>query len=602
LPSAGVGNVSMEPQLADISHLSAGSPCIGAGFPIYATGTDIDGEAWGNPPAIGCDQYRAWTATGPLSVRLVAARTNVAAGYAVDFHALIEGRASASAWDFGDGLVVSNRPYASHAWTTGETFTVVLRAWNESNPGGVSATVAVQVVAKVHYVAAESMSPAWPYASWATAATNIQDAVDAATVPGALVLVSNGVYAAGGRAVIVSVTNRLVIDKPVVVRSVNGPEFTVIQGWQVPGTIHGLGAIRCVYLTSGAELSGFTLTNGATSRGPETDFRQDRGGGVWCESAHAVVSNCVLVGNSAGYSGGGAYRGTLSRSTLIGNSALYGHGGGACEATLNNCTLIGNSALNGNGGGVSESTLNSCTIVSNSATSSLWQGKGGGVSLSTAINCIIYDNTAGSGSGPNHSESTLNHCCTTPLPTNGAGNIINAPLFVDQATGNLRLQTNSPCVDAGHNAYASGATDLDGNPRIVRLRVDMGAYEYQGAGLSPFIAWLLHYGMPTDGSADFTDSDDDRLNNWQEWLADTNPTNAQSVLRIQSAAPGPPVTVQFTSSSNRLYTLLACTNLAAPIWAPVPDQTDVPGVGGLDALRHTNAVPPRFYKLGVRLP
>jgi sugar lactone lactonase YvrE len=67
-----------------------------------------------------------------------------------------------------------------------------------------------------------------------------------------------------------------------------------------------------------------------------------------------------------------------------------------------------------------------------------------------------------------------------PLPGSGTGNRNDAPLFLDQAGGNLRLQTNSPCIDAGNNAYAPGTTDLDGNPRIVGTSVDMGAYEFQG--------------------------------------------------------------------------------------------------------------------------
>ena len=127
------------------------------------------------------------------------------------------------------------------------------------------------------------------------------------------------------------------------------------------------------------------------------------------------------------------------------------------------------------------------------------------------------------------------------MPTNGVGNITNAPLFVDQANGNLRLQTNSPCINAGQQCLCAGPTDLDGNPRIVSGTVDIGAYEFQGTGSLISYAWLQQYGLPTDGSADFTDSDGDGLNNWQEWRCGTDPTNANSALRCFLLNPRGPM-------------------------------------------------------------
>ena len=144
-----------------------------------------------------------------------------------------------------------------------------------------------------------------PYTSWLTAVTNIQDAIDVA-VAGDEIVVTNGTYATGGRAISGAATNRVTVDKPLKLRSVNGPQFTLIQGAKSPGGGNGAGAIRCVYLVSGASLSGFTVTNGATQSGGA--YTPDiSGGGVWCElTTNVVVSNCVMVGNSAYYYGGGA--------------------------------------------------------------------------------------------------------------------------------------------------------------------------------------------------------------------------------------------------------------------------------------------------------
>ena len=218
--------------------------------------------------------------------------------------------------------------------------------------------------AAIRYVDINSANPTPPYTDWATAATNIQDAVDAAA-GGDQILVTNGVYQTGGKIVAAAgstTTNRVAVTKPLGLQSVNGPEVTVIKGYQVPGITNGNSAIRCVYLTNGANLSGFTLTGGATAG----DYDGGDGGGAWCESNDAVITNCLLVGNSAFYSGGGAYQGALNHCTLSGNSAsnmdLNGYGGGVYGGTLNNCSLIGNSAAVF-GGGAAASTLNDCALV-----------------------------------------------------------------------------------------------------------------------------------------------------------------------------------------------------------------------------------------------
>ena len=52
--------------------------------------------------------------------------------------------------------------------------------------------------AATHYVSLESPNPTPPYTNWATAATNIQQAVDVAAT-GDEVVVTNGVYPVGWR-------------------------------------------------------------------------------------------------------------------------------------------------------------------------------------------------------------------------------------------------------------------------------------------------------------------------------------------------------------------------------------------------------------------
>jgi hypothetical protein len=260
LPSTGSGNITNEPQLADFAHISAGSPCRGAGSAAYTGGVDIDGEVWTNPPSIGCDEFYSGSATGALAVSILASYTDCASGFAVNFIGRITGHAAGCVWDFGDGTSATNQLYPAHSWASGGDYTVTFTAFNDSNSSGVGASVVVNVLQDpVYYVSLTSTNPVSPFNSWATAATNIQNAVDAA-VAGGTVLVTNGIYKVGGRVVYGSLTNRVVISKPITVRSVNGAAVTAIEGF--PNNADN--AIRCVYLTNNATLAGFTLTNGAT--------------------------------------------------------------------------------------------------------------------------------------------------------------------------------------------------------------------------------------------------------------------------------------------------------------------------------------------------
>src|SRR6266446_4349600 len=475
--------------------------------------------------------------------------------------------------------------------------------------------LALTASAAVHYVDVNSTNATPPYMNWATAATNIQDAVDAAMGDDEIV-VTNGLYATGGRAVYGTMTNRVAVDRPLTLRSVNGPEFTVIQGGRLPDTNNGDGAIRCVYLANGASLMGFTLTNGATRAVATTG--EGNGGGVWCESPNnSVVSNCLVTGNFAYYLGGGAYGGMLNNCTLNTNTAkgYLGSGAGASGGTLNNSTLNGNSA-DWDGGGAYESTLNNCTLNGNTTA---WEGggayggtlsnctlggnsaaiSGGGVLSSTLNNCVVYFNTCADGANYD-SSSALNYCCTTPLPTNGIGNITYVPLFVDtNGWANLRPQSTSPCINAGTNALAPTGPDLDGNPRIKGGLVDIGAYEYQTPVSRLPYAWLYQYGLPINADTDKADPDGDGVDNYHEWLAGTDPTNRfSSPAQLMIVPSGvPPGVIVLSWSTNAVgFTLQSTTNLdSSAVW--VTNSLPPVIICGQNIVINPVSGPRQFYRL-----
>jgi hypothetical protein len=399
------------------------------------------------------------------------------------------------------------------------------------------------------FVCPGSTNPVPPFTNWVTAATNFQQAVNAAAA-GDEVVVTNGVYGAVN------------VDKPLFLRSVNGPQTTIIDAVRQS---------RCAYLANGTRLSGFWLRHGAADV---------FGGGVFCASLDVFLTNCVITDN-------------IVYTNFDGS--VTGSGGGVYGGTLYNCVVASNTAAV-SGGGAIASTLYNCTVNDNHA------GRyGGGVYSSALTNCIVYFNTAAL-PYDNHGLAQLNHCCTTPMPTNGVGNITNAPLFVNYSGGDLRQNGVSPCIDAGDNSIVGTSIDLAGYPRIVRGTVDIGAYEFQGTNAFGFYSWVQHHGIVIDGLADYEDPDGDGLNNWQEWVCYTCPTNPLMNLRLVSAVPvGANIAVRWKSSAGVKYFLERSTNLAAPFKLLA---TNLVGQLSEFVYTDTNAAGrgPFFYRVGVRYP
>lgn len=99
-----------------------------------------------------------------------------------------------------------------------------------------------------------------------------------------------------------------------------------------------------------------------------------------------------------------------------------------------------------------------------------------------------------------------------------------------------------------------------------------------------------------------TNPDWDRYTTGEEYVADTNPTNAASYLRIAAVADVPPLTIYFARSSNRVYTLQCRTNLVTREWTTLPGAPR-PGRGGDDWMTDSSpASPLRLHRIGVARP
>ena len=432
-------------------------------------------------------------------------------------------------------------------------------------PGGIPAPdMGAYELTATHYVAPGGGHVS-PFIDWNDAANDMQSAIDAAD-PMDTVFVSNGVYNVGGLVLSGALTNRVAIDKPIRVEAVHGPADTVIEG----GGPIGDAAVRGVYLGTNASLVGFTVRGGATRALGDGTLEQS-GGGIWGE-ADAVVSNCVVVSNSANAFGGGAYGGRFVNSFL--NANVAAQGGGLARGEIEFCTVSGNSAIDG-----------------------------GGAYESTGRFSIVYFNTA-SGDGPNVRDGAWDTCCVVPDP-GGPGHLTNDPAFL--SPGDYRLTSGSPCIDAISVAAPFPGNDLAGTPRPLdgdangEAKPDVGAQEYvhatadtDGDGLSDSDEIGAYRTDPLRQDPD-GDGQSDRV----EVIAGTDPFDPGSLFAItQMAVATNGQTLAWPGRSGRLYTVIATDDLSKEMTNRM-DYVECPGTDG--SMSFTNTLPARIDVFGIRV-
>jgi hypothetical protein len=152
----------------------------------------------------------------------------------------------------------------------------------------------------------------------------------------------------------------------------------------------------------------------------------------------------------------------------------------------------------------------------------------------------------------------------------------------------------------GANSSANYTSPIWGNGLSPTSTVARFTYQ----SLDPFHAWLASYNLPSSGGADYLDTDSDGMNNWQEYLSGTNPTNAGSVFRITSSQmiSSTQFVLRWSSVSNRLYDVTRASDLtsSAP-FVPLTAANNLPASPPqnvwTDSVSRASA--PSFYRVTV---
>jgi hypothetical protein len=420
-------------------------------------------------------------------------------------------------------------------------------------------------VTNFYYVNIANPTPVIPFQSWSDAATNIQDAVtqaeaDLGAGTNCIVLVTDGVY---------TVSAPITLAAGITLRSVNGRSNTVVQA-DYPAI-----TTRCFTILGPSVVDGFTISRGrAIGTNDAANPDVGRGGGVYMTNGwllnslvasnnawmvtnwgqgcgiymggDAVVSNCVLAGNTGTFSrGGGAYivdRARLTHSMIFSNYITTGvgaQGGGIhLDAGVVDSCHIGpaNRGRHACGVQMTGGLMKDCVISNN------FSGNGAGLMIFGGVvsNTLITHNTGATGGGVYYDRGGVLSGCRIVFNSGGTG----AGAYMMRGTLRNCLVAYNTATGSGGGVYGANGVDA----RVESCTIVRNQAAGTGGGLYVDDADVLntvvyHNDAPTDSNTFYTALEPFNYNSTAPLIAGDGNQDADPLFLDPGAGYGPTATL-----------------------------------------------------------
>jgi len=315
------------------------------------------------------------------------------------------------------------------------------------------------------------------------------------SIDGDVIIVADGLHPLGG-------WNALTVAKDVMLCSQNGPVACILDG---------TGLQDAIILKNQAQLKGVTVQNatrhkivtqgsvriedciirGGGSVHASAGIRVEQQGadiigshiegcgryGIWCYKASFTAAGCTIRDNEYGIvcsEGYGEVEGCIIANHDFDGVYLAGH------MTLSNCLLWANGRLGlACEGAESKALISNCTVAGHSL--GHWPNYRGGLLCGMGTNVVVANSIFWNAGDEIHAQGANLTVAYSDIQGGypGEGNISAWPMFRNHAVGDFHLLDGSPCINAGdpNAAIATGFTDIEGRPRIIYGRIDMGCHE-----------------------------------------------------------------------------------------------------------------------------